>query len=113
VGEVILTDVKPAERLSVASRVASIELSGALIPGAVYELVSDVGRIAVQAPEESNFSIDARSDIGDVSVGFPVSGRSEREGFVGKQVRGDVGADPMAKLSLRSRIGNITVQPLR
>jgi hypothetical protein len=111
VGDVTLTNVLPAERLSVESRVASVELSGALAENAEYELISDVGRIVVRVPPDSSFSLDARSDIGDVKVEFPVSGRSERQGFVGKQVYGTVGTGPAADLYLRSRVGDISVRP--
>ncbi len=111
VGEVILTDVLPADRLEIETRVASIELEAGLAPGATYQLTSDVGRIAVRLPADSAFRLDSRSDIGDVRVDFPVAGQSSREGIVGKDVRGTVGTNPTASLSLRSRVGEITVRP--
>lgn len=112
VGEVFLRDIVPSEKLQVATRVASIEMSGPLAGRVVYELTSDVGRIAVQVPAGSAFNIDARSDIGDVRLDFPLSGSSSREGLVGKEVRGQVGESPTVSLWLRSRVGEITVRPL-
>jgi hypothetical protein len=111
VGEVTLTDVLPVERLEVRTRVANIELSGALAANARYNLTSDIGRISVRAPSNSAFSIDARSDIGGVNLGFALSDRSSRESFVGKEVRGNVGDNPTAHLQLYSRVGDISVRP--
>jgi len=113
VGEVILNDVSPVERLNVKTRVASIELNSVLMPDVAYSLESDVGRIALRVPEDSTFSIDARSDIGDVNLGFELSGRRSRENFLGKEVRGDVGSNPTTSLYLRSRVGDISVRPTR
>lgn len=110
VGEVTLTDVMPAERFEVETRVASVEFSGALAPKASYRLTSDVGRIALRLPADSAFKIDARSDVGDVQVDFTVTGSSAREGLVSKEVRGEVGTSPATELYLRSRIGEITVR---
>ena len=111
VGEVILADVRPATRLDVQTRIASVELSGPLVSEADYELSSDVGRIVVDAPAGSEFSINARSDVGNVRSGFVVDGESTREGLVGKEIRGMVGAAPGARLYLRSRVGGIAVNP--
>jgi hypothetical protein len=111
VGEVILTDVRPVSRLRVTTRVANVEFAGALVPEADYTLESDVGRVALVLPEDSSFSINARSDVGEVRVDFPLVGRSSREGFVSKEVSGDVGERPTTSLRLRSRVGEISVQP--
>jgi hypothetical protein len=111
VGDVRLTDVTPVGQLSVETRVASIELDGALAANAAYSLTSDVGRIAVRLPTGSAFKLDARSDIGDVRVDFVLTGSSRREGLVSKEVRGEVGANPTASLTLRSRVGEISVRP--
>jgi hypothetical protein len=111
VGDVVLRDVIPAGQLTVESRVASIVLTGALAAGANYELTSDIGRISMELPSDSSFVIDARSDIGNVNIDFPVSGRSDREGIVGKEVRGEVGDSPSSRLTLRSRVGDISVRP--
>ena len=77
---------------------------------ASYRLTSDIGRIALRLPTASAFKIDARSDVGDVRVDFTVTGRSSRQGFVSKEVRGEVGTNPATALYLRSRIGEITVR---
>jgi hypothetical protein len=111
VGEVTLTEVAPLSSLRVLTGVASIILDAPLAANATYEMTSDVGRIALRLPEDSAFAIDARSDIGDVQVGFAVSGSSSREGFVGKEVVGEVGSNPTTKLTLRSRVGDIRVDP--
>ena len=110
VGQVVLTDVTPAQRLEVTTRVASVEVEGILVPNSEYKLESDVGRIALTLPVDSSFKIDARSDVGDVRVGFPLVGRTSREGFVSKEVRGEVGKAPTSSLHLRSRVGDISVQ---
>lgn len=112
VGQVTLTDVAPAETLDVRSRVASIEQRGALVPAATYRLASDVGRIAVGLPQDAAFNIEARSDVGNVDVGFELVGRSGRVGFVGREVRGEVGSRPTTHLVLVSRVGDISVRPL-
>jgi hypothetical protein len=112
-GEVALRDVLPNQRLDLQSQVAAAQLAAPLVDGASYRLTSDVGRITVSVPPESTFSLDARSDVGTVDVAFPLVGHSAREGFVGDQVRGTVGATPTAELYLRSRVGNITVGPNR
>jgi len=110
VGDVTLADVTPAEQLQIETRVANIELSGVLASEASYRLTSDIGRIALRLPTASAFKIDARSDVGDVRVDFTVTGRSSRQGFVSKEVRGEVGTNPATALYLRSRIGEITVR---
>jgi ToastRack found in some PspC len=112
VGQVVLQDVAPTGSLQVETRVATIDLVGLLTDNTTYRLTSDVGRIALRLPPDSSFSIDARSDIGIVRVEFPVAGRSSRQGFVGEEVRGDVGTNPTAELYLRSRVGDVSVQPL-
>ncbi len=111
VGEVTLQDVLPARRVEIWSRVGNIELRGALAPGATYDLASDIGRIALWLPRESSFAIAARSDLGAVELGFPLAGSSQRE-LVGHEVRGEVGADPTATITLRSRVGAVSVKPL-
>lgn len=111
VGNVVLADVAPVKTLSVDSRVANVELRAPLVADATYRLTSDIGRIAVRLPEDSAFNIDARSDIGDVDLGFALSGSSARDNFVGKEVSGDVGIDPSARLILRSRVGDISIRP--
>ena len=111
VGEVRLTDVAPIARAEVQTRVANIEVTGALGPQATYEISSDVGRIAVRLPSSSAFSIDARSDIGDVDVQFTVKGVDSRESIVGKEVRGTVGGESGTQLHLTSRIGEISGAP--
>jgi hypothetical protein len=89
-----------------------IEL-GRLADRATYRLTSDMGRIELRLPPDSAFSIDARSDIGNVGVEFPLAGRSSRQGFVGEESRGDVGTNPTTDLYLRSRVGNISVRANR
>jgi hypothetical protein len=111
VGEVTMTDVAPLASLRVQTRVASVDLKAPLTDNATYDMTSDVGRIALELPADSSFAIDARSDIGDVNVGFDVRGSSSREGFVGKEVVGEVGSNPTTRLMLRSRIGDIRVDP--
>jgi len=111
VGTVTLNDVLPQGLLEIETRVANIELTGALVPGAAYRLSSDVGRIAMRVPDDSAFSIDARSDIGNVALDFVLSGRSAREGLLSKEVRGSVGENASTSLYLRSRVGDISVRP--
>jgi hypothetical protein len=113
VGEVTLRDVAPSRSLQVATRVAAIELGGRLADRATYRLASDIGRIVLNLPPDSSFSIDARSDIGSASVEFPVVEHNSGQGFVGEEVRGDVGANPTTQLYLRSRVGSISVRPNR
>jgi hypothetical protein len=113
VGDVIVTDVTPSEKLAVKTRIAGVHFTGALVPNARYEFTTDVGKIALRLPEASAFRLDARSDIGDVTVGFPVAGRSSRDALVGKEVRGEVGQNPTTSLYLRSRVGEISVEPGR
>lgn len=111
VGRVVLTDVLPVGKLEVQSRVATIELNGRLAPKAIYQVTSDIGGISLHVPGESSFSIDARSDIGKVSVGFEVNGRNSQQGIAGRQVSSDMGPAPSTKLTIRSRMGDIVVDP--
>ncbi len=113
VGDVILTDIVPAEKLAVKTRVSSVEFTGALVAKARYEITTDMGKVALRVPPDSAFQIDARSDIGDVKVDFEVAGRSSRDALVGKEVQGQVGLNPTASLYLRSRVGQISVTPGR
>ncbi|MDQ1301045.1 MAG: hypothetical protein QG637_966 [Chloroflexota bacterium] len=113
VGDVILTDVTPTEKLTVETRIASVHFTGALAPNARYEFTTDVGKVALRLPDASAFNLDARSDIGDVTVGFAVTGRSSRDALVGKEVRGEVGQNPTTSLYLRSRVGEISIKPGR
>jgi hypothetical protein len=113
VGDVVLSDVMPAAKLFVKTRVSSVDFSGALAPDGKYEITTDIGKIALRLPATSAFIIDARSDIGDVNVGFPVSGTANREALVGKQVQGEVGENPTTSLTMHSRVGEISVNPGR
>lgn len=112
VGEVMLRDILPLATLEVESRVASIDFEGALTPGASYRLTSDVGRITLRLPQDSAFRVDARSDIGDATVDFEVVGESQREGFTGKEITGQVGENTDTQLTLHSRVGEIRVSRL-
>lgn len=111
VGAVLLEDVLPESRMAIWSQVGNIELRGPLTIGATYDLASDVGRIALRVPADSAFTIAARSDLGSVDLGFPLQGSSEQV-LMGKEVRGEVGVAPTTTLTLRSRVGAISVQPL-
>ena len=113
VGDVILTDIMPAAKLFVKTRVSSVDFSGALAPDGKVEITTDIGKIALRLPANSAFIIDARSDIGDVNIGFPVSGSASREALVGKEVKGKVGENPTTSLTLHSRVGEISVNPGR
>jgi len=113
VGDVVVTDVTPIEKLTIKTRISGIDFTGALAPNARYEFTTDVGKVALRLPEASAFRLDARSDIGDVTIGFPVAGRSSRDALVGKEVRGEVGQGPTANLYLRSRVGEISIKPGR
>lgn len=113
VGDVIVTDVMPATKLAVKTRIAGVDFTGALASNARYDFTTDIGKIALRLPETSAFRLDARSDIGDVTVGFPLTGRTGRDALVGKKVRGEVGQDPTASLYLRSRVGEISIWPGR
>jgi hypothetical protein len=90
--------------------VSGVDFTGALTPNAGYEFTTDVGKVALRLPAESAFRLDARSDIGDVTLGFPIVGRSSRDALVGKEVRGDVGQNPTTTLYLRSRVGEISIR---
>jgi len=111
VGMVTLDDVLPKGLLEIETRVANVEFTGALVPGAAYRLTSDVGRISMRVPDDSAFSIDARSDIGNVALDFVLSGRNSREGLLSKEVWGSVGENASTSLYLRSRVGDISVRP--
>lgn len=113
VGEVILADVVPVRELTVKTRVAGVDFAAPLAPNARYEFVTDVGKIALRLPADSAFHLDARSDIGDVDVEFPVVGRADRDLVIGKDVRGEVGQNPTASLYLRSRVGEVTIRKER
>ncbi len=113
VGDVILTDIVPAEKLAVKTRVSNVEFAGVLVAKARYEITTDMGRIALRVPADSAFQIDARSDIGDVKVDFQIVGRSSRDALVGKEVQGQIGQNPTVSLYLRSRVGAISVTPGR
>ncbi len=113
VGDVILADVAPTEKLTVRTRVAGVDFVGSLAPRAGYEFSTDVGKITLRLPADSAFHLDARSDIGDVSVGFPVAGYSSRDLVIGKEVRGEVGENPTTSLYLRSRVGGIAIRKER
>jgi hypothetical protein len=115
IGQIAVTDVAPSQKLDIQTRVAGVEISGPLVQGAGYTITTDVGRILLSPPRDSTFSIDARSDVGNVEVGFPVIGQDSREGLVSKEVRGTVGSRPAAagaaQVYLRSRVGDIAVEP--
>ncbi|MCX7670661.1 MAG: DUF4097 domain-containing protein [Anaerolineae bacterium] len=113
VGEVILADVVPARELQVKTRVAGIDFAAPLAPRTRYEFITDVGKITLRLPADSAFQLDARSDIGDVNVEFPVVGRADRDLVIGKDVRGDVGQNPTTSLSVRSRVGEIVIKKER
>lgn len=113
VGEVILTDAVPDRALKVETRVAGVDFAAPLAPNARYEFVTDVGKIALRLPADSAFHLDARSDIGDVDVEFPVVGRADRDLVIGKDVRGEVGQNPTTSLYVRSRVGEVTIRKER
>jgi hypothetical protein len=109
VGQVALKDVVVRDSLKVRSDVARIRFEGALSEGALYDMRSDVGDIALTLPAGSSFEVDAESNVGAVTSDFHVRGRQERKEFIGGRVEGTVGQSPTAQLELRSEVGSIRI----
>lgn len=108
VGQVTVEDVAVADQLEIKTDVAEIRYEGSLTEGATYRMVSDVGSISVDIPADSEFQIDAASNLGTVSVDFDVVGETSRE-FTSQAVKGTVGVSDTL-LYLRSSVGAISVR---
>ena len=110
VGQVTLRDLSIPDNLTVQSGVAEINFSGPLNDGSQYRFTSDVGAIQLHLPADSQFAIDAASDLGPVIVDFDVVGEVTRE-LTGASAKGVVGGASDTSLYLRSGVGAIIVRP--
>jgi hypothetical protein len=109
VGLVDLKNVVVRDSLKVRTDVARIRFEGPLSAGALYDIRSDVGDIALTLPASSSFEVDAESNVGAVTCDFAVRGREGRKDFIGGRIEGTVGESPTAELRLQSDVGSIRI----
>lgn len=97
-----------ASGLMLRSSNGRIGFAGSLAPGSDNRIEAGNGAVNVQLPPESGFRLDAKTNHGNVVVGFPVTRAANDDGDDDEEVRGTVGAGDRT-LTLRAGNGSITV----
>jgi hypothetical protein len=93
-------------RIQVATGSATV--SGAIAHGANVSVAVSTGSVIVQLPSETQARLDARTNIGSITInGWPLE--ASRLSRVGATANGALGDSPTATIRIRVDSGNITI----
>ncbi|MBL8856936.1 MAG: DUF4097 family beta strand repeat protein [Planctomycetes bacterium] len=84
--------------------------SGSTVASA-WKIDSSYGRVALQAPKDLSFDLDARTDYGDVDVGYAIELPAGSTTKKGPAIQGKVNGGG-ALVELKSSSGAVSVKPL-
>jgi DUF4097 and DUF4098 domain-containing protein YvlB len=87
----------------------AIKFSGSLADGA-HTFHNDFGEINVSLPADARFRLDAHTSFGEVTTGFAIT---PPRGKDRSQLKGTVGDNPAATVTLTTSNGRIRVQPIK
>jgi hypothetical protein len=85
----------------------SIRFTGSIDPQASYTFQTNAGSVDLVVPENSALRVDGYTNVGGVRSSFPLT--IERR-IPGGGMRGEIGPEPRARVSLRSNAGSISLQ---
>lgn len=74
------------------------------------QIVNGVGSIELRLPEDSVFAFSAESNVGSVSVGFPIRNEHSEDRLVGESIEGEIGRSPTVYVELRTNTGDIRIR---
>lgn len=89
-----------------STNVGSINFHEAIDPFGDYEFATNTGSVNVILPADTAFHVDASTNLGNIATNIPamtITYRTDRE------IHGDVGYQPGARMTLRSSIGSVNV----
>lgn len=110
VGDMVVRNVILTGPSRLTTDVGRLEFAGSLPEEGEVAMTTRVGELRLDLPRESEFRLDAQANIGDIRTDFELEEREAgREGVVGAELRGRVGADPGVSLVLRSNTGAIAI----
>jgi Toastrack DUF4097 len=110
VGDVILTDVTPQDRLEVRSSTGGVRFRGTLPASGQPTFESSVGDVKLELPADASFYLDAKTDVGSIDCEFQISSQQQREKAIGDELLGTVGTAPQATLFVRASTGSISIK---
>ncbi len=112
VGALTIEGVTITQKLDLTNDVGSIEFYGTLTEGS-HTITSDVGAIQVTLARNSSVEINAKSDVGDISVDSGIlSNQDKRSSGTGQILSGTYGDDDPAAgtLTITSDVGSIEIR---
>jgi len=111
VGEVTARDVVLTGPSEVQTSVGDVDFAGALPAFGEVRITSQVGRVRVTLPAESQFRLDASTGVGGIDCEFPLQDREEDDDRgPANELRGRVGVDPAVSLYLRAGTGEVSLR---
>jgi hypothetical protein len=110
VGDVILTDVNPQDRLEARSSSGGVRFQGSLPASGQPTFESSVGDVELELPADASFYLDAKTDVGSIDCDFEISSRQQKEKAVGDELQGTVGTAPQVTLFVRTSTGSISIK---
>ncbi|HLW03798.1 MAG TPA: DUF4097 family beta strand repeat-containing protein [Ktedonobacterales bacterium] len=106
-GQAELRRVTLAEESRLLVHTGHVDLDGALTTGASLSVQIHVGSADLRLPAATYAHLDASTHIGHIDVsGWPVM---VRRSFLGAHASGDMGAEPVGALNVRTDVGSVTV----
>ncbi|GIK67158.1 MAG: hypothetical protein BroJett018_49520 [Chloroflexota bacterium] len=112
VGALTVEGVTITQKLDLTNEVGSIEFYGTLTEGS-HTITSDVGAVQVTLASNSSVEIDAKSDVGDISVDSGMlTNQDKNSSGAGQTLTGTYGEDDPAagRLTIRSDVGSIEIR---
>lgn len=112
VGDITISNVTVREEYDVEADVGDIELEGQLGEDAGTLLLrTRVGGIVVSLPEDSRFTLDAETSVGDITSEFDLQDRQADQKGPGQTLKGSVNTTATdVDVVLRTDTGDIDVQ---
>lgn len=111
VGDITLSDVVARQDYDVEADVGDIVFEGQLPEDAgATQLKTRVGQITVSLPENSQFMLDAETNVGNITTEFDLQNRQADQAGPGQMLKGYVNTDANGvQLVLRTNTGDIDV----
>jgi hypothetical protein len=108
-GKVEIKDATLTGNLSVVAKAGDILFQGALGQGYQHTLTANLGAIRLVLPAQSAFSLDARTNLGDINNQFAMSNSSKSEGL-GDEFTGTIGSPAGTSIVVRAAMGSISIE---
>ena len=111
VGNVTMNGIDLAGTSDITTDVGEVSFTGTLPPQASLDITARVGKVVVELPRDAAFTFDGQADIGQIRMDFDLNNREGgKRGITGTDLRGSTGANPTARLTIRTNTGEIDVR---